>query len=285
MDSSQEWIERLSELRAAGRACAVVVVTDVAGSVPRETGARMIVAGGDLAWGTIGGGNLERQAIEHATALLGEGRPRSESVDYPLSEKVGQCCGGKVTLFFECFPWTRRRVVVFGAGHVGQALGELAPWLSADVTLIDGRDESELRPAPKPASERPYELVCIDAPEAEVDGIEDGALVLVMTHSHALDLAILERALRRERPFTYLGLIGSERKWERFRKRLQAKGFDADAIARVTCPIGAANQGTEASGKATSKDPRAIAISTAAELLAVFERTSARAAGAADRAR
>jgi xanthine dehydrogenase accessory factor len=224
-----------------------------------------------LAWGTIGGGNLEHQALEHAAALVAAGAARSESVVYPLSEKVGQCCGGTVTLFYECFPWLRRRVVVFGAGHVGQALGELAPWLQADVTLIDARAESELRPVPRSPATRPYELVCVDAPEAELDELSDDGdtLVVVMTHSHALDLAILERALRRPRPFAYLGLIGSERKWARFRKRLAARGFSADALARVTCPIAA-----RAKGEGTSKDPRAIAIGAAAELLRVFERTA-----------
>jgi xanthine dehydrogenase accessory factor len=238
----------------------------------------MIVADGEPAWGTIGGGNLEHQALEHAAALVAAGAARSESVVYPLSEKVGQCCGGTVTLFFECFPWSRRRVVVFGAGHVGQALGELAPWLQADVTLIDGREDSELRPVPTSPAARPYELVCVDAPEAELDALPadgDETLVVVMTHSHALDLAILERALRRPRPFAYLGLIGSERKWARFQKRLAAKGFSADAIARQTCPIGA-----RAKGSGTSKDPRAIAIGAAAELLTVFERTASARAGA-----
>ena len=91
MDS---WIEELSALRAARRPCAMVVVTEVKGSVPRERGARMLVADGDLAWGTIGGGNLERQAIAHASALLERGEEVGESVDYPLGEKTGQCCGG-----------------------------------------------------------------------------------------------------------------------------------------------------------------------------------------------
>ncbi len=259
MDPSQAWIEKLTELRADGRACVLVVVTEVAGSVPREAGARMIVCDGELAWGTIGGGNLEKQAIEHATRLLAEGSAKSESVEYPLSEKVGQCCGGKVTLFFETFRWTRRRVVVFGAGHVGQAIGGLAAYLQADVTLIDSRDEDEIRP--RVPRERPYELLCIDAPEAEIDTIPDDSLVLIMTHSHALDLEIVERAIRRG-CFPYIGLIGSERKWERFRKRLESKGFDDVAIGRVTCPIGLAE---------TSKDPRAIAVSTAAQLLEVME--------------
>ena len=264
MDESQGWIERLGELRSEGRACALVVVTDVAGSVPREPGARMIVADGELAWGTIGGGNLEHQAIEHAGALLAAGAPRSESVEFPLSEKVGQCCGGRVTLFFECFPWTRNRIAVFGAGHVAQALGALAPWLQADVLLIDGRQEEDIRPALPPADQRPFRVECIDAPEAEVDGLPEDTLVLVMTHSHALDLEVLQRALGR--PFPYLGLIGSDRKWARFQKRLLARGFSAEDLARVTCPIGASK---------TSKDPRAIAVSAAAELLEVLERLAA----------
>lgn len=257
MSARAGWIERLSELRAQGRPCAMVVVTAVRGSGPREPGARMLVADGDLAWGTIGGGNLERQAIEHALALLAAGEAATESVAYPLSEKVGQCCGGEVTLFYETFPWSRRRLVVFGAGHVGQAVGGLADYLACDVLLVDGRDEDALRPVPPPPAERPYELLCIDAPAGEVERLEPGTLVLIMTHSHALDLELVERAIRRD-DLPYVGLIGSERKWDRFRKRLEARGFGADEIARVTCPIGV-TQG--------SKDPAAIAISTAAELL------------------
>ncbi|MCZ6596980.1 MAG: xanthine dehydrogenase accessory protein XdhC [Planctomycetota bacterium] len=259
MDRTQSWIEKLTELRDAGRACVMVVVTEVQGSVPRESGARMILCDGEIAWGTIGGGNLEKQAIEHATEILARGVAVSESVDYPLSEKVGQCCGGKVTLFYESYRWSRRRVVVFGAGHVGQAIGELAPWLQADVKLIDGREEAEIRP--RIPAEHPYELLCIDAPEAEIDAIPNDALVLIMTHSHALDLDIVERAILRG-GFPYVGLIGSERKWARFKKRLEQKGYTAERIASVRCPIGTSK---------TSKDPRAIAVATAAELLEVME--------------
>lgn len=254
------WIETLSELQAAGRPCAVVVVTELVGSVPRERGARMIVCDGDLAWGTIGGGNLERQALQHATELLSRPTPVAESVDYPLSEKVGQCCGGKVTLFYETFRWQRRQLVVFGAGHVGQALGELAPWLSADVLLIDERPEEEIRPHVPP--ERPYELLCIDHPEAEVERLPEDALVVIMTHRHPLDLEIVAAAITRG-VFPYVGLIGSRRKWERFQARLRQRGFSEQEIAAVRSPIGVTKG---------SKDPRAIAISTAAELLEVLER-------------
>lgn len=262
MDHPQAWIEKLSELRAKGRPCALVVVTGVEGSGPRESGARMIVAGGELVWGTIGGGNLELQAIEHAGELLKSGRALSESVAYPLGEKVGQCCGGEVTVFFETFPWTRRRIAIFGAGHVAQAIAGLHAYLQADLVLIDGREEGEIRPVlPK---QRTWELVCVDHPEEELDDLPDDTLVLIMTHNHALDLEVVAKAIRRD--FAYVGLIGSERKWERFQKRLVQRGFTAAEIAKVTCPIGVSKH---------SKEPTAIAISTAAELLDVLARTNA----------
>ncbi len=257
MERPQDWIEALAGLRARGEPCAMVVVTAIRGSAPREAGARMIVSGGRLAFGTIGGGNLEQQAILRATELLKRPRPAIESVDYPLGEAVGQCCGGSVTVYFETFPWRRRKVAVFGAGHVAQALGGLAPWLRADVVLIDPREEREIQPR-LPAS-RPYELVLVDHPEAEIETLPSDALVLVMTHSHALDLEILARAVRRG--FPYVGLIGSERKWARFRKRLEQRGVPAADIARVRCPIGLSKR---------SKEPAAIALSVAAELADVM---------------
>jgi len=260
MSDSQAWIETLNDLRAAHLPCAMVVVTGVRGSAPREPGARMIVADGKLVWGTIGGGNLERIAIECASEALASGRPGSRSIDYPLSEKAGQCCGGQVTLFYEIFPWQRHQVVVFGAGHVGQALGGLADYLGADVLLIDSRSADTIQPG-LPA-QQPFEVLWIDHPEEEVAGLADGSLVLVMTHSHAQDLEILEQLLRRD-AFPYVGLIGSQRKWSRFRQRLEQRGLPAEAIERVTCPIGLGN---------ASKDPRAIAISAAAEMLEVMHR-------------
>ena len=269
-DMDAAWIDALGELRDAERACVMVVVTTVKGSAPREAGARMLVAApagsrgpgpADLVWGTIGGGNLEKLALEHAGALLANPEAGSESVDFPLAEKTGQCCGGRVTLFFEPFRWKSRTIAIFGAGHVGQALAGLAPWLKAKVLVVDGRDEAEIRP--ELPRERPFELVCVDAPEAEIDELPADALVVVMTHSHALDLEIVARALERG-TFPYLGLIGSERKWQRFKKRLAQRGFDEARLATVRCPIGV-NQG--------SKDPAAIALSTATELADVLART------------
>jgi len=261
--NQQEWLEALDGFRAAGTPCAQVLVIGVKGSAPREVGARMIVADGRLAWGTIGGGRLEHLAIERAAALTAEGEARAITEAVPLSEKAGQCCGGEVTLYIESFVWRRPRLVVFGAGHVAQALAGLGDYIGADVLLVDARSAEEIEP-PLPAKP-PFETLFIDAPEAEIDEIPNDSLVVVMTHDHALDQEIIARALKRG-GFPYVGLIGSDRKWTRFRHRLGQRGFTDADLARVTCPIGVVKG---------SKEPRKIALSVACEVAEVVARLSA----------
>lgn len=260
--NQQEWLESLARLRSERRACAQVVVIGVKGSAPREIGARMIVADGRLAWGTIGGGRLEHLAIERAAKLAeaaqsgsGSGAPQALTEAVPLSEKAGQCCGGEVTLYYEAFPWTRRKLAIFGAGHVAQAIGGLQPYLDLDVLLVDPRSEEEIEPPMEAA--RPFETLFIDSPEEEVGTLPEGSLLLIMSHSHALDLEVVARAIRRG-VFPYIGLIGSDRKWARFRQRLLQRGFTEEELARVTCPIGVSKG---------SKEPRKIALSVAAQLV------------------
>ncbi|HRV82072.1 MAG TPA: xanthine dehydrogenase accessory protein XdhC, partial [Planctomycetota bacterium] len=237
-------------------------VTHTKGSTPRDPGARMIVDRQGVAWGTIGGGRLEQLATERAQALLAEDLPRACTERVPLAASAGQCCGGEVTLFLESFLWRKRQVVIFGAGHVGQALAGLAPWLDAEVLLVDPREEREL--VPRLPQARPYSIRFVDAPEGEIEDLASDALVLVMTHSHPLDLEILVSALRRG-GFPYLGLIGSQRKWARFQNLLRQRGFTDEQLATVTCPIGVGSP---------SKEPHQIALSVAAELSSILRRAT-----------
>jgi xanthine dehydrogenase accessory factor len=221
----------------------------------------MIVTSDGIQHGTIGGGRLEQLATEHAQEIEAGKGAQVESVEFPLGESAGQCCGGAVTLFFERYDWKRREIAIFGAGHVGQALGGLAGYLEAEVRLVDSRSAEELHPTPSDEIKAMLDLV--DAPEGVIDELKPGASVVVMTHSHALDQTILEACLHRMDELAYVGLIGSERKWARFRQRLLAKGFREADLDAVRSPIGLV-QG--------SKEPRAIALSVAAELLEITAR-------------
>jgi len=251
-----DWVEALSELTASGRPAVLVTVLRAEGSTPREAGAKMVVAG-QAQRGTIGGGNLELQAIAAAREVLSKAEdgkaPPPFSRDFALGPSLGQCCGGAVTLLFEVVLPARWRLAIFGAGHVGRALVKLLAELPCLVDWIDSR-EAEF-PGSVPANVRP---VASEAPEAEVADLLPGCDVLVMTHSHALDLQIVEAVLRRK-DIPYLGLIGSRTKRARFEARLAERGFPAAELARLICPIGIPGAG--------GKLPAEIAIAVAAQIL------------------
>jgi xanthine dehydrogenase accessory factor len=154
-----------------------------------------------------------------------------------------------------------RAAYLFGAGHVGRALAlALAP-LPFAVRWIDPRRDAFPTHAPANVT-----LIHAPEPAAELAGAPERALIVVMTHSHALDLEIVAEALRVER-FGYVGLIGSATKRARFLSQMRAAGLTEVQLARLVCPIGV--PGLE------SKDPAVIAASTAAQLLIVSEKLTA----------
>lgn len=78
-------------------------VIDLAGSVPREAGARIVLQPDGSFFGTIGGGRLEYEAIAAARAALSAGRGAAQFRDWPLGPNLGQCCGGIVRTLTETF--------------------------------------------------------------------------------------------------------------------------------------------------------------------------------------
>ncbi|WP_299813124.1 xanthine dehydrogenase accessory protein XdhC [uncultured Roseibium sp.] len=146
-----------------------------------------------------------------------------------------------------------RPLYLFGAGHVGKALVlALAP-LPFSVTWIDSR--AEQFPGPVPAN---VKKICVREPASLLDQAPEGAFVLAMTHSHALDEEIMARALLQQR-FAYCGVIGSKTKRARFQKRLKSRGIDVSLISEMVCPVG--------NSAIKSKHPAAIAAGITVELL------------------
>lgn len=257
----------------------LVSVDSVQGSGPREVGAWMAVFPQTLV-NTIGGGHLEFQAIMEARALMA--RPVSENsvstathednaltTRYALGPALGQCCGGVVHLKFERISAVdaaalKQRLLangqplaLFGGGHVGRALVNVLSTLPYNVQWIDSRDE--IFPAHLPPN-----VVCehSDPVHAAVADLPSGASVLVMSFSHAEDLDVVAACLKRQRlhgDLKFVGLIGSKTKWATFQHRLEAKGFTAEELAFITCPIGVSG--------ITGKEPEVIAVSVAAQLL------------------
>jgi xanthine dehydrogenase accessory factor len=252
------WLRKLEEIGETGGRAALVTVVRCSGSTPTAPGAKMIVLAEALAGGTIGGGHLEHLVLDDARACLSAGE--SKMFRYPLGATAGQCCGGVVEVFVDVLGGGPQ-LYLFGVGHVGQALCRVLAGTPFTVHAIDEREEwvgalpSEVR----------RHSVPWDVFAREAEWSAEHTYVAIMTHRHDVDEAIVADVIAR--PARYLGLIGSTTKWRRFRDRLESRGLPAASLDRVRCPIGADIGG---------KSPPEVAISVAAELVALHHGRSAR---------
>lgn len=240
---------KAQELKNAGTPFCWATVVRARGSAPRGVGAKMIVTG-EASFGTVGGGGVEHRATDEARELLRS--RRAETRRYDLTEEGGiQPCGGEVEIFFEPVQ-PPRPLVLFGAGHVGEALCPLLIELGFEVTAVDERPERLELPAFARARR-----IC-DHPEAALKQIpfSPELHIICMTHRHTHDEMIVERCLAK--PFAYLGLISSRKKWALFCEHYRTKGLVEEAFGRVSTPIGL-DIGAET--------PLEIAVAVAAQLI------------------
>ena len=259
------WLEQASELERTGTPFVVVTLARVRGHAPRRAGSKMLVTAEGIR-GTIGGGNLEETAIARARALLAQRATAPELLTLKLNPRGGehgvQCCGGEATLLLEPVCVARPTVAIFGVGHVGWAVAHILQTLPIELRLVDSRERQLDEARLLPARVAQVALEHAPVPESAVERLPSGAHLLILTHDHAEDLAILERALQRD-DLGFIGLIGSAVKWQHFQQHLKDQGLGEAALARVTTPIGLP--------EVPGKSPQAIAIATAAQLLGVLE--------------
>ncbi len=197
-----------------------------------------------------GGGLAERVTV------LGEPERTTRVREVEVSEQAEACTHWDT----QTQRWEERLsakalpVVLCGAGHVGKEIVNLLGRLPVVVHWLDTRDD--LWPANLPAN-----VVCVQGDDQDVPDMPPGAAWLVLTHDHALDLAIVEAVLRHQ-SFSFLGMIGSKTKAARFRSHLTRR-LSAEQAERLVCPIGLVNT--------TSKLPSVIAVSVVAQLLPLLD--------------
>jgi xanthine dehydrogenase accessory factor len=317
--SRTQWITQAIEGLEREAALVRVVIAATRGSTPREAGTSMLV-GRNAQWGSIGGGRLEWEALSAARALLDAGatQPGATLREWILGPELGQCCGGRVTLWSERLSRTsvpslkalsltlrnagalrvtttleagalRRDVaplrtaiaqirhaaegprsvltetlvddvqplLLFGAGHVGQAIVRVLQEVPGfNLHWLDTRG---LQPGQDDAGPRHRQ---VDDPVAAITAAPPGALLLVMTHDHSIDYDLCRAALR-QGDAAWLGLIASQSKAARFRSRLSREGLGAASERLLCAPIGLPG----IDGKA----PGVIAVSVVAQLLALVQ--------------
>ncbi len=258
--------EQLVALARDGTGSVLVTLVEALGSTPQDAGAKLLVTSAGRHAGTVGGGRVEAKAIAFAQDLLGDARAGPRFVTWTLKTDVGMTCGGSVKLYFEPHPargaaWP---IVIFGAGHVAQALVRVLLPLPCSLTVVDARPEW-LEQLPRAAHLR---ALPHDAPAELVPTLPANAFVLCMTKGHTTDRPILQRTLAGH-DFPFVGVIGSEAKAAVLRRELIADGLPPARAALFHCPVGL-DFGTN--------HPHEIALSIAAQLLTARDRLVAPAA-------
>ncbi|MET9958296.1 xanthine dehydrogenase accessory protein XdhC [Streptomyces sp. NPDC006326] len=268
------WVSAVARLRARREPGVLVTVATVRGHAPRRAGAKLVV-GTSETWGSIGGGNIEAVAIDRARELIGAPDADAELMEFALNDKVTsrhgvQCCGGAVGVLLEPLPVVQA-VAIFGVGHVGLELARILARHHLDLHLIDTRPDVLADERLGVLSDAVAQIHVHHAPllpEEVLAELPPGSHVLIMTHDHAEDAALCDAALRTA-GLGSIGLIGSDAKWARFRRRLATEGgHDEAAIARIKTPIGVPG--------ISGKEPATIAVSVAADLLRTFEQDRTR---------
>ncbi len=264
------WYDGLAQYQQQGYAHVLATIVAVNGSAPRALQAKMVITH-DNCCDTLGGGGLEHDVVRTARQLLNgeidttilKASKRDKSINkntdnnnnnnkdndsdstpskvvrrdavytkhYPLGAKLAQCCGGSVTVMFECFNVTPpMSILVFGAGHVAAALMTILAELPCQVDWVDSRPEmferylldksnSLNKPiqteglskelAAQPSSNQPklYNLPAHIRPHIDDDPVDfirpfiepfkqsGQRFILVMTHDHSLDFELVRAAL------------------------------------------------------------------------------------------
>ncbi len=243
MPPPKRWYDGLAQYQQQGIAHVLATVVAVNGSAPRALQAKMIVTL-DGSCDTLGGGGLEHDVMTTArqllngeleTEVLASAKPSKEAKSkkakavrrdavytkhYPLGAKLAQCCGGSVTVMFECFNVTPPlSILVFGAGHVAAALMTILAELPCQVDWVDSRPEMFERYLTNEStalnSESTYQLpahIRVHIDDEPVDFVRPfiepcialqgrqlaqsrQRFILVMTHDHSLDFELVRAAL------------------------------------------------------------------------------------------
>ncbi len=242
----------LARLEEEGRPFVLCTVTGTSGSTPQKPGSRLAVLEGGELVGTVGGGAIEKQILDAALELLAADGNPTRTIETQLTHELGMCCGGRMTVFLEKHG-APERLFVFGAGHVGREIGQLAQHVGFRVTVVDER------PDWLSAERHPTVRRVLAHPEDFAKSLTGGphTSCCVTTHDHPLDQACVEALLRK--PLRYLGVIGSRRKAVKFRQRLLAAGFSQTEVDGFETPMGV---------DIAALTPEEIAVSVVARLIA-----------------
>ena len=252
-----ELYAEIAELRAAGRPAALATVIATRGSTPGRAAMKMLIRADGSTLGTVGGGSMEEATRQIGLRVMQSERCETASFELSLEavDDSELICGGTVEVFVE--PLTIPTCILFGAGHLGRAIAQVAAVAGFRVIVADDRD-SHSNPERFPAAER---CLALPFPELLADltpELGPASYCVIVTRSHRLDEDCADACLKT--PARYVGMIGSKKKVATCHAELEKRGHSADQIGRLQAPVGLP-LGAETHGE--------IAVAVVAQLIKV----------------
>jgi xanthine dehydrogenase accessory factor len=245
--------QALRKLEEENRAGALCTVIESQGSTPRHSGSKMLVYQDGSITGTVGGGELENRVIAEALSSIKDGKARRLNYSMADPERGDPgVCGGQLEVYVEPI-LPKPTLVVIGAGHVGKAVAHLASWVGFRVVVNDDRP-GFCTPEAVPGADEYFPIPIAQLPQ-QLE-INPWTYLVLTTRGMSEDVEGLPEIMKYEP--AYIGLIGSQRRWQTTRKKLIELGLPAEKLERVHSPIGL---------ELKAETPEEIAVSILAEII------------------
>lgn len=257
------------DLIEKGEDFVIAKVVDTQGSTPRKKGAWLLTKEDGTRYGTVGGGILEAEVerISLETFKTKESKLHKFRLKPKDQEGLDMRCGGDADVLIEYIDaknpgsfieefGEKTRVIIFGAGHVGQALEPVLRYVGFETIVVDDRDEFANRDRYPHAGQ--IKLIKSFEDAFEDMAADENTYIVIVTRGHSFDYTVLRQSI--ERKAAYIGMIGSRGKVADTMERLEQEGFSKEVLEKVYSPIGLSIY---------AETPEEIAVSIGAEMIKV----------------
>ena len=213
----------------------------------------------------------DRKTVKEMVQILSENQSAILSISLEglsLQNQKLDACDFQFSLTHDANEWHYQeqlknfnRIAIIGGGHCSLALSRVMKNLGYDVVAFDTRENISTL----------YQNNFADSIQI-IDDYKKAALqinlpektnIVIMTTDMASDVRGLLGIL--DKPFPFIGVMGSENKISEIKKRLKAEGISDNQLSRLTAPVGL---------PMVSNTPEEISISIAAQLLQLRDENS-----------
>ncbi len=224
---------KIHEANTAGKKAALALIIENKGSTPGEDSSAMAIIEDGETLGTVGGGKIEADIMRRTMEAFKTNEDFEFDYNLSKSGELQMSCGGNSRGYVKLF-LPRKRLYIFGAGHVGQKLARVAVKTGFAVDIID--DRSEFKTSPDFAEIDNYYSDNLSQAIEKLTFDKENTYIILCTRGHSTDLDVLKEVI--DKDYKYLGMIGSRAKVKDVFGKLRELGYSDEDLSSIHTPVG-----------------------------------------------